>query len=245
MGLVPVGWSLRLHGEMAETEESSGVGGSVSAARLHGLACALVETPDSEHAGQVKPFSVAVPPACPRGEGMRIGWLDDTRLPDAEAWPGRRVWLGAAPVTVGAVERDAVSYADLADAAPASRVRVEFHTPTYVNRAGRQIPLPEPELLLGGLLRRWQHFSPVPVAEATATALLERVHIAQHRVRTVAVPMRGGGRAGFVGHAVFGVPSKADTVVKRLFAGLWRFAEYAGVGAQTTHGLGHVTVATR
>ncbi|WP_435106655.1 CRISPR system precrRNA processing endoribonuclease RAMP protein Cas6 [Nocardiopsis synnemataformans] len=49
-------------------------------------------------------------------------------------------------------------------------------------------------------------------------------------------------RTGFVGSAVFGLPTRASLAAQRALVALWSFAAFAGVGAQTTHGLGHVRV---
>lgn len=232
---MPVRWSLRLSEPVPEA----------SAAQLHGLTCALVEDSGSPHTEQIKPFSAAGPHQEDGDPVIEVNWLDDLPEPDvagrAAAGPLR---LGSHPVAVAEVRQRAESYADLAATAPRYRLRVEFRSPTYVSRAGRQFPLPDPELLLTGLARRWRHFSPSTFGDAALPTLLNSVHIARHELRTVPVYVAPGRRVvGFTGKAVFGLPDDTAPAAARLLAALWRFAEYAGAGAQTTHGLGRVRLA--
>lgn len=233
---MPLRWRLRLADPVPPA----------SPAQVHGLACRLLEDPHAPHTAQLKPFSAAGP--YPDGPGadpaLEVTWLDDARVPDVAARVnGGALFLGPDPLRVTGAERDAVRYTDLAAAEPRRRVRVRFTTPAYINRAGRQIPLPDPELLLSGLARRWSAFSPLPLPEDALHALLAGVHVADHRIRAVPVHIGPGRRVGFVGSVVFGLPSGADPAAARLLAALWHFAEYAGAGAQTTHGLGRVRVA--
>lgn len=237
---MPSRLQVHLHGA-AEAAEC------VSAAQAHGLACALVEEEDRDHHAPVKPFALQgiATPSPSRGESagsLVIGWLDDERVPAWESWHQKETRLGARPVQVRAVEQETASYADLATSAAASRVGVVFEAPALVRRGGRNLPLPEPELLMSGLLRRWNAFSPLVVPEPQAAELLASVYVARHEVRTVPLELRGQGRAGFVGTATFGLSAQAPLALRRWLAALWRFASFSGVGAHTTHGLGQVTV---
>ncbi|MEY9214315.1 CRISPR system precrRNA processing endoribonuclease RAMP protein Cas6 [Thermobifida halotolerans] len=231
---MPLLWSLRPSGRVPSP---------VPAAWLHGLACALVEAPEGAHTAQVKPFSARTVNSGADTPVVEIGWLDDTRNPGLEARiAAGGLRLGTTPIGLEVTGRRAVPYAELAASPPALRTRVVFASPTYVSRAGRQIPLPDPELLLSGLARRWRAFSPLPIAEDTLSALLARVFVVRHEIRTTTVDLGKSRRVGFTGEVVFGVHGSSDDPTRRLFAGLWQFAEFAGVGAQTAYGLGSVTV---
>ncbi|WP_435110443.1 CRISPR system precrRNA processing endoribonuclease RAMP protein Cas6 [Nocardiopsis synnemataformans] len=204
-------------------------------AHLHALACRLLETPGSEHTAQTKPFTAAL------DEGrLLLSWLDEPTEPDLAAYLAAPVRLGEHTLRLALTERRAQPYTRMAATPPTPRARVEFTSPAYVNRAGRQIPLPDPELLLAGLARRWAAFSPQPLPPDAVTEVLESVHLARHDIRTQPVGTGRHQRTGFVGHAVFGLPARASRAAQRAFAALWSFAAFAGVGAQTTHGLGHV-----
>ncbi|HEY6424083.1 MAG TPA: CRISPR system precrRNA processing endoribonuclease RAMP protein Cas6, partial [Pseudonocardiaceae bacterium] len=50
-------------------------------------------------------------------------------------------------------------------------------------------------------------------------------------------------QTGFVGAARLALTKTSDDVTAQVFAALIRFAEFAGVGAQTTHGFGAVRLA--
>ncbi|OLT29291.1 hypothetical protein BJF83_11920 [Nocardiopsis sp. CNR-923] len=150
--------------------------------------------------------------------------------------------IGCHTMRLTLADRHAHPYSRLAAIPPAAKARVEFTTPAYVNRAGRQLPLPDPELLLAGLARRWAAFSPHPLPPDALAEVLQSAHLARHDIRTQPVGTGRHQRTGFVGHAVFGLPARAPRTTQRVFAALWAFAEFAGVGAQTTHGLGHVRV---
>ncbi|MFE1396437.1 CRISPR system precrRNA processing endoribonuclease RAMP protein Cas6 [Nocardiopsis dassonvillei] len=127
-------------------------------------------------------------------------------------------------------------------APPALQAKVEFITSAYVNRAGRQLLLPEPELLLAGLARRWVVFSPQPLSSPAMTKMLDTVHLARHDI--CIQPMDSGRhhRTGFVGSALFGLFTQASRAAQRAFTTRWSFATFAGVGAQTNPYLGHFRV---
>ncbi|WP_081620580.1 CRISPR system precrRNA processing endoribonuclease RAMP protein Cas6 [Nocardiopsis potens] len=228
----------------------------VAPVHLHALACALVESPGSDHTAQTKPFAAALSPSpassplAPASSAaarapdrvLVVGWLDDAGEPDLAARLGSPVRLVSRPLRLAPAARRAVPYAELAAAPPAVKARVEFATPAYVNRGGRQFPLPDPELLLGGLARRWAAFSPCPLPVRAVDEAMGSVHLARHDIATRTAGTGRHRRTGFTGAAVFGLPSSASPEARRAFAALWSFGEFAGVGAQTTHGLGHIRV---
>ncbi|GAB2520889.1 CRISPR system precrRNA processing endoribonuclease RAMP protein Cas6 [Nocardiopsis aegyptia] len=218
---------------------------SVSPSHLHALACHLLETPASDHTAQTKPFSTALAPitstATP-GTHLVVAWLDEPTEPDLARRLATPVRLGPRTIRLNPVDRHTQPYTRLAACPPAPKARVEFTTPAYVKRGKRQMPLPEPELLLTGLARRWAAYSPQPLPPAAVTEMLETVHLARHDIRTLPAGSGPHQRTGFVGHAVFALPPGTSRAAQRAFAALWTFAEFSGVGAQTTHGLGHVRV---
>ncbi|MFW6638522.1 CRISPR system precrRNA processing endoribonuclease RAMP protein Cas6 [Nocardiopsis algeriensis] len=222
----------------------------VSPLHLHALACRLFETPDSDHTAQVKPFTAALAPASSGPEPasaphLAVTWLHDATEPDLVPHLATPVALGSHTTRLILAERRAEPYTRLAAAPPATKVHVEFSTPAYVNQGGRQLPLPVPELLLAGLARRWDAFSPHPLPPGAVAETVESAHLARHDIRTRPVGSGRHQRTGFVGSAVLALPSRASRPAQRAFTALWGFAAYAGVGAQTTHGLGYVRVHLR
>lgn len=227
----------------------------VTPAQLHGLACALFEGAGADHHRQNKPFRVTPLIHADEGDGdppslaaLHLGWLDDHTVPAMEKLTGTRVRLGAQFFTVRHVHATAVPYAALREHPPARRAVFDFHSATYFSRRGRWLPLPDPVLLYTSLIRRWQHFAPAHLTLNTerTSALLDTVALAAHEIRSVPVDLEPGLRIGFTGHAAITLGTAAADAatpdIARTFAALSRYAQIAGVGAQTTHGLGWATV---
>lgn len=219
--------------------------GPPSFSQLHGAACAVVEAGAAGHTDQVKAF--AVRPLVrhrPDLHDFSMALLRD----DTTAVPGNRLRLGARILAVQRVVRQRRTWQDLAMTAPARAVDVVVHTPCFISRrGGRHLPLPEPVALAQGLARRWNTFAgaydipPVRVGDVLDSIEVLRVW----GLETVRVP--GGrsegvpARTGFVGRVRFGVRSH-DTQVQQDFASLFALAAFAGMGAETTHGFGVVSV---
>jgi len=188
----------------------------------------------------------------------------------ASPWrPGpERLRLGATTMRRLGVRELTQPYAHLARKPPRQRYDFTFLSPTYFARSERDYLLPDPELLFGRLAQRWnQHvgdqrlrlddeligrlrakailiahdIATVRTGEHLATVLLRRTPlVVDYELTRERVPHDPAERAGFVGVATFGL-HRPDSAVVQAFAALCAFAEYAGIGAQTTHGLGAVT----
>ncbi|MET9796029.1 CRISPR system precrRNA processing endoribonuclease RAMP protein Cas6 [Nocardiopsis alba] len=210
---------------------------SIDPRHLHALTCHLLETPGSEHGAALKPFTTAT-----SGTGLVLSWLDEPTEPDLPTRLGSPARLGRHLIHLELGDRHSEPYVSLASSPPAIKAQVEFRTPTYMNHSGRQLPLPDPELLLSGLARRWSAFSPEELSGDAVTEALGSVHLARHDISTRPVGSGSSQKVGFVGSATFGLPRSTSIGAQRAFAALWSFAVFAGVGAQSTHGLGHVRV---
>ncbi|WP_431887557.1 CRISPR system precrRNA processing endoribonuclease RAMP protein Cas6 [Nocardiopsis alba] len=211
---------------------------SVDPRHLHALACHLLEPPTTDHSAPTKPFTAAL-----SGRRLVLGLLDDSRpLANRALSDEPALRLGSHTFRCSPDGHRTEPYARLAACPPAVKAHVEFRTPTYVKRSGRQIPLPDPELLLAGLVRRWSLLSPLPLSAAAVAEVLESAHLARHDTRTRIFGRGVAQRVGFVGSATFGLSGRPLLSTRRVFAVLWSFASFAGVGAQTTHGFGHVHV---
>ncbi|MFC4627994.1 CRISPR system precrRNA processing endoribonuclease RAMP protein Cas6 [Promicromonospora alba] len=119
-----------------------------------------------------------------------------------------------------------------------------FRSVTYFSRGDRQIPLPDPELVFTSLARRWNTFSPdgASFRSVTIEALLASILLSEPRIESGQVDQGRAIRVGFLGKARFGLARAAGQDLERVFATLAVFADTAGIGAQTTHGLGWVSV---
>ncbi|KUJ38383.1 hypothetical protein ADL25_24490 [Streptomyces sp. NRRL F-5122] len=217
----------------------------VAPAHLHGLACALLEGLGADHHGQTKPFSITPLMQAPHAPGralLTLGWLNDGTVPRLEEWVGEQVRLGGQFFTVEDVGAEGASYPALLALPPAERVTMDFLSVTHFTRKGRWIPLPDAELVYTSLGRRWNAYAETPFPNPLITELRETVLLTAHDVKSAPVDIRQGHRTGFLGHATFAVPRTACREVALAFTALSRFAELAGIGAQTTHGLGWTRV---
>ncbi|WP_217130045.1 CRISPR system precrRNA processing endoribonuclease RAMP protein Cas6 [Streptomyces sp. AC558_RSS880] len=238
---MPQRWHLLLRPDQATRRKH------VLPAHLHGLACQLLEGAGADHHGQVKPFSVTPlveAPDAPGCAAFTLGWLDDRTMPPLEKLVGEQVRLGSQHFTVEDVRGEGAPYAALLSLPTSHRAAVDFLSVTYFSRSGRWIPLPDPELVYRSLARRWNAFATGhPVSDETLTDLLASVALSAHDIASAAVELGQGHRIGFRGHATFTLPRRPNTpAASSVFTALSHFAELAGVGAQTTHGLGWTRV---
>jgi CRISPR-associated endoribonuclease Cas6 len=222
-------------------------GTSPSYRDLHRLACWLLERRDGEHHSASKEF--AVWPLLPAAEGLmtwRLHTLDSDgqRAARLRSRLGHGPRLGDVPVDVVDLEDDDVSYERLSHSRPRERWDLQFVSPTYFSRNGRDYLLPDAELLVRTAAYRWNSHSPASLAVGSGAVdhLAGRVVVSAHDIHTVVIPRwHGGGRRGFLGWvqlAVRGSDHEAATLLARLVA----FLGYAGAGAGTTHGLGALLV---
>lgn len=142
-----------------------------------------------------------------------------------------------------------------------SALRLEFVSPTTFRSQGRYLPLPEPELVFGSLLDRWQAFAPIALHPDTRRFAAEAVALSRYELRTRGMPYaKPGARGseeqqnrgetgssyptiiGFTGRVVFAVLNR-DRYWLNVLHLLAAFAFYSGVGYQTAAGLGQVRLA--
>ncbi|MDT9692643.1 CRISPR system precrRNA processing endoribonuclease RAMP protein Cas6 [Streptomyces sp. P9(2023)] len=235
---MPTTWHLHLRAERPVERQ-------VTPAQLHGLACALLEGLGADHHGQTKPFSVTPLMQAPHAPGhalLTLGWLDDRTVPPLQKRAGEQVRLGGQLFTIEDIHAQGAPYAALLALPRAERVSMDFLSVTHFTRKGRWIPLPDPELLYTGLARRWNAYAETPLPPPLITELRETVLLTAHDVKSAPVDIGQAHRIGFLGHATFTLPRTARPEVASAFTALSHFAELAGTGAQTTHGLGWTTI---
>jgi CRISPR-associated endoribonuclease Cas6 len=210
-----------------------------------GAAAGLFETAGSDHHAAVKPFA-AGPFIDDDGAGTwwRLGWLADDKLPPG--WPPASVRFGGDVRPVTGFGGEVRPYAAMARSGAARRARLRMLTPMFFSRNGRDLPLPEPVLLVRSLLARWNAHAPasLQVAVDDARALAGAVFLDGMSGGTERVELGPTLRqSGFTGEAELRLLRSAPQAVAEVFGALMRFAEVAGVGAQTTCGFGAVEVA--
>lgn len=116
--------------------------------------------------------------------------------------------------------------------------RLAFLSPAHFRVAGLDYLLPDPFHLLGGLVERWQELG----WPALAWPNLKRVAVSLAWLRAAEHPTNGGqARRGFVGLASYDLLPLSDDDQEAVWR-LLRFAEWRGVGAHTSYGMGRVRI---
>ena len=121
--------------------------------------------------------------------------------------------------------------------------RLRFAAPTVFRSNKAYVPLPLPQLLVQSLVRRWNAFADIPLHPQVVDFAEQHVLVSQYRLHTEQVRFRKGGREsvtpGFKGRCRYRF-RKHDGYHTGAILALAAFAFYAGVGKQTTMGMGQV-----
>ena len=117
---------------------------------------------------------------------------------------------------------------------------LEFATPTTFKNRSHYVPLPQPDLVFGSLLDRWQLFAPIALHPEVRRFAAETVVLSRYRLRTRGTPYKQGRvKIGFTGRVIFSALTR-DRYWLNVLHLLAAFAFYSGVGAMTSSGLGQV-----
>ena len=113
---------------------------------------------------------------------------------------------------------------------------IRFDTPTTFRRGNFEEPFPIPYLVFGSLSRNWDTFAKESLGDMSAV-FNEMVILSNWKGETRRVELGSRRTVGFIGKFTYRVIEKLPGVC-RLLGLLTDYAFYAGVGWQTTHGLG-------
>jgi CRISPR-associated endoribonuclease Cas6 len=210
-------------------------------ARLHAAACALLEPAWVGHHDQHKPFSAWPLAGASSAARWRLGWLPD----DPPAIETDRVAFGPHTCQILGCRVEQVRFAELTATPPAWRADLEFVSPLYFSRNGRDHPLPDPVQILRSAIDRWNAHAPDPlrIDDPTCRVLLGAVRLDAMAGETATTQVTATQRqVGFLGHARLSLPRHTPPPGPAVFAALLRYADIAGLGAQTTHGYGATTL---
>lgn len=126
----------------------------------------------------------------------------------------------------------------LPDGAIGKQVTLQFGSPTAFRQAGRQMPLPLPDLVFGSLVERWNRFSPLAVSPEMRRFGAEMLALTRYRLQSRPVTQKNGAlRIGGVGTATYRALG-GDRYWLATMQMLAEFARYSGVGVQTATGMG-------
>lgn len=121
---------------------------------------------------------------------------------------------------------------------PPRRISLHLASPTGFQSSGSTLPLPLPELVFGSLLDRWNTFAPVALPHDLRRYARECLNISRFHLRSLGVPVKEGGlRVGAVGEVTY-TTSNYDRYWMSLVNTLAAFAQFSGVGAGVSGGLG-------
>ena len=94
------------------------------------------------------------------------------------------------------------------------RVGLRFASPTLFRSADKNVPLPLPGLVFGGLLDRWNAFAPIQVHPEVRRFAEECLAIGRYRLETVAVRFGEEGQHG----AVAGCVGRCSYAILEIFS---------------------------
>ncbi|MBE9182542.1 CRISPR-associated endoribonuclease Cas6 [Oculatella sp. LEGE 06141] len=116
------------------------------------------------------------------------------------------------------------------------QIHLQCCTPTAFRQTKYDCALPTKEFVFHSLLRRWNRYSPIPIADA----VLEPIYPSFFDIRTeIAIDSRSK-FIGCVGNITFQILGEVEPLTVQQINALADFAIYAGVGRKTPMGMGMV-----
>lgn len=114
---------------------------------------------------------------------------------------------------------------------------LEFISPTTLRRKSRNLPLPDPQILFTGYLKRWNDYSGQPFPEGLLDYVEAGLVISRHHLETRVFYLPKAMQIGFVGRVHFRILGLEGPEAAALRT-LARFAYYCGSGYKSTMGMG-------
>ena len=119
-------------------------------------------------------------------------------------------------------------------------LHMHFLTSCAFKSEGQYVIFPQPQFVLGSLVKRWNAFADSNKLEAQGVAqdLAQEVYVADYRLRMQAFSVDGARIPAFRGDYTLGM--KNNLMSNRIIAMLGEYAMYCGVGIKTALGMGAV-----
>ena len=162
-------------------------------------------------------------------------------------WGDSAVEVDSVPFRMGEVNPDCrkdsvsafTSYQGIMDGASAGRhIALKFTSPTVFRSGGkRNVVFPEPQLVFGSYLNRWQAFSTVKLDDSIA-AWFSTMLLTRYRLETMVMNFGSYQEAGFTGKCRYELEKDTPEKVAIELNTLADFASFCGTGAKTTMGMG-------
>lgn len=119
-------------------------------------------------------------------------------------------------------------------------VSFDFLTSCSFKSEGQYVIFPQPQFILGSLVKRWNAFADKESLDAQGIVhdLAQEVYVADYRLRMQAFSVDGARIPAFRGHYTLGM--KSNLMSNRIIAMLGGYANYCGIGIKTALGMGAV-----
>ena len=127
----------------------------------------------------------------------------------------------------------------LEDAPDDPRATLRFLSLTTFRSSGhRNVLFPDPSLVFGSLLARWNAFAPMRLDSSSYTPAFSRIRPVYYRLRTGAMGFGSYEELGFQGTCAYALDAAEPPELRRAVQALSLFAFYSGVGVKTAMGMG-------
>lgn len=123
-------------------------------------------------------------------------------------------------------------------ALPRKRIVLRFLSPTAFRSRGRNIIFPEPELVFGSYLSKWNSYSPLNFGNSLRSQIFPQIITTRYRLHSRILDFKTYKEVGFEGECAFEIKEDVSEEILRQINALADFAFYAGTGAKTTMGMG-------
>ncbi len=182
---------------------------------------------------------------------LRLTFMDSTIfshfMDGALRWGDKPVEIAGVPFRVEEVvtaPRDGMpvsfeSFQGILDGADTSReINLEFITPTVFRSGGRRNNIfPEPTLVFGSYLNKWQALSSVRL-DGELNSHFDKINITRYRLESKIWDFGSYQEVGFTGSCRFEIDKNVPDDKVVFMNALANFAQYCGTGAKTTMGMG-------
>lgn len=119
-------------------------------------------------------------------------------------------------------------------------VRFDFLTSCSFKSEGQYVIFPQPQFVLGSLIKRWNAFADKERLDAQGLAqdLSQEVYVADYKLRLQTFSVDGARIPAFRGNYTLGM--KNNLMSNRIIDMLGEYANYCGIGIKTALGMGAV-----
>ena len=129
----------------------------------------------------------------------------------------------------------------LEEAGEGRQLRLSFLSPTTFRSKGeRNVLFPDPSLVFGSLLARWNAFAPASLHLNREGEAVSAVRLSGYRLSTRMLDFGSYKELGFYGYATYELGESLTCDEVKGLQALGAFAFFSGVGAKTTMGMGQV-----